>query len=91
MHMTSRMSSTILICFYFQSLTTILLSAVLARWVRRWTTDHRAMGCSRKYPHTSHRRHWKSCNKCLVSLTGTQEKLMKTICWKNDGFLMVFS
>ena len=28
------------------------------------------VGYSRKYPHTPHGQHWKSCDKCSVSLTG---------------------
>ena len=31
------------------------------------------MGYSRKYPHISHGRHWKSCKKCSVSMTGNPQ------------------
>ena len=31
------------------------------------------MGYSRKYPNTPHGRHWKSCKKCSVSMTGNPQ------------------
>ena len=32
-----------------------------------------ALGYSIKYPHTLHGRHWKSCKKCSVSMTGNPQ------------------
>ena len=37
---------------------------------RNYHLSQGLLGYSRKYPHTSYGRHWKSCNKCSVSLTG---------------------
>ena len=31
------------------------------------------MGYSKKYPHIPHERHWKSCKKCSLSMTGNPQ------------------
>ena len=33
----------------------------------------RALGYSRKYPHPPYGRHWKSCKKCSMSMTGNPQ------------------
>ena len=38
-------------------------------WGTQWIYVGK-VGYSRKYPHTPHGQHWKSCDKCSLSLTG---------------------